>query len=83
MTISEMLGQSAILTLLGMMVVFSFIIIMIISLGLMERLVKALHLDVPKGAGSVPAASAQPAAVLAGTQNSVIAAIAAAIKARG
>ena len=45
MTIAEMLGQSGILTLLGMCVVFSFLIILIISMYLLHYVVHALHLD--------------------------------------
>ncbi len=45
MTIAEMLSQSGILTLLGMCVVFSFLIILIISMYLLHFVVHSLHLD--------------------------------------
>ena len=75
MTIVDMLGQSGTLTLLGMGVVFSFIIIMIISMTLVHKVVHALKLDVEKG----EAAAAAPAAVAAGDNKAVVAAIATAI----
>ncbi|HCM26294.1 MAG: sodium pump decarboxylase subunit gamma [Treponema sp. GWB1_62_6] len=45
MTIIEMFGQSAILSLLGMGIVFSFLIILIISVTLVAKLVKAMKWD--------------------------------------
>jgi oxaloacetate decarboxylase gamma subunit len=45
MTITEMLGQSGALTLLGMSVVFSFLAIMIICVTLMGKLVHAIGAD--------------------------------------
>ena len=45
MTIIEMLGQSGLLTLLGMCVVFSFIIILIACMKLLQVFVHALKLD--------------------------------------
>jgi len=45
MTITEMLSQSAILTLLGMGVVFAFLIIMIFCMGIMRKVISALKLD--------------------------------------
>lgn len=85
MTISEMLGQSGLLTLLGMGVVFSFIIILIISMGLLHAFIRAFKLDkseVKTTKSSKPTASSvavRPAAV-AVDQGAVIAAIAAAIR---
>ncbi|MDR3283908.1 MAG: OadG family protein [Treponema sp.] len=76
MTIAEMLGQSGILTVLGMGVVFSFIVIMIIAMGLMKKLVHALKLDVnPAAAPAIAAAS-----VAVKDDKAVIAAIAAALR---
>jgi oxaloacetate decarboxylase gamma subunit len=72
-----MLGQSLVLTLLGMGVVFAFIIVMIACLTLVHRIVHSLKLDVE--AAEAPAASA-PAAASAGTAH--IAAIAAAVRAK-
>ena len=45
MTITQMLGQSLILTGLGMGVVFSFLIIMICCMSLSSKVIKALKLD--------------------------------------
>jgi oxaloacetate decarboxylase gamma subunit len=45
MTISEMLQQSAVLTLLGMGVVFAFLCIMIMCVNLVGKIVHALGLD--------------------------------------
>jgi len=45
MTITEMLGQSGLLTLLGMCVVFGFIIILILCMKLLHVIVHALKLD--------------------------------------
>lgn len=76
MTITEMLGQSGLLTLLGMCVVFGFIIIMIACMKLLSVIVHALKLDKEEPAdttaktGSVPAQS---------QDMSIIAAIAAAV----
>jgi len=76
MTITEMLGQSGLLTLLGMCVVFSFIIILILCMKLLQVIVHALKLDKEEPANTTNN-SAAPA------QNSqdmsVIAAIAAAV----
>lgn len=74
MTIEEMLGQSAILTVLGMCVVFAFLIIMIGFMHLLRIVVHALKLDkeAPK-----PESAAPVAAVV--DQNAVVAAIATAI----
>lgn len=75
MTITEMLGQSGILTLLGLCVVFSFIIIMIGAMHLLHAALRALHLDVePKKESPSRSPSAAPA-----QDNAAIAAIAAAL----
>jgi oxaloacetate decarboxylase gamma subunit len=75
MTIVDMLGQSGTLTLLGMGVVFSFIIIMIISMTLVHKVVHALKLDVEKG----EAAAAAPVAGATGDNKAIVAAIATAV----
>ncbi len=75
MTIPEMLGQSAIMTVLGMGVVFSFLIILIIFMKLVEVLVKASGID--KEAAT--ATSASPASASPAQGNAVVAAIAAAV----
>ncbi len=77
MTIGSMLGQSVILTLLGMGVVFSFLIILIGAMNLLRLAVKAFKLDkeAPK--------TESPAAVTgAADQNAVVAAIATALRER-
>ena len=76
MTVSEMLSQSGILTLLGMGVVFTFIIIMICSMGLLHGIVHLFKLDREKEEKSVPAAPAQASSA---DNGAVIAAIAAAV----
>ena len=66
-----MLGQSGLLTLLGMCVVFSFIIILIICMTIMKAVIHALKLDKEEPA-KTPVASA-PAASAAGNDGAVIA----------
>jgi oxaloacetate decarboxylase gamma subunit len=68
MTIVEMLGQSGVLTLLGMGIVFGFLVIMIISITVVGRIIQAL--------GSVAAA---PVTGAAGNGAEVTAAITAAV----
>lgn len=80
MTISEMLGQSALLTLLGMCVVFAFLVILIVCMNLLRIAVHALKLDkdeVKPVAKSVakPVAVAKPAV----NKQAIVAAIAAAV----
>lgn len=70
MTISQMLSQSALLTLLGMGVVFSFLIIMICAMYLLHAVIHALKLDkdpVQKEAASTAASvpSADNGAIIA------------------
>lgn len=76
MTIPEMLGQSGILTVLGMCVVFSFLIILICFMKIVAFLVKAFGWD-KEEAEDTPAAA--PAAGTA-QDTAVVAAIAAAVK---
>ncbi|HIW36070.1 MAG TPA: OadG family protein [Candidatus Treponema faecavium] len=84
MTIIDMLGQSLILTLLGMGVVFVFLIILIFCLTLVKHLLHALKLDeeAPKTTAAVPSAAptVQPAAAAANANpDAVVAAIAASL----
>ena len=77
MTIAEMFGQSVIVTLLGMSVVFGFLIILIISITLAGKIIHALCLD-----KDLQAKAPVPAAVpSSGTANNtaVTAAITAAV----
>lgn len=78
MTITQMLGQSATLTVLGLGVVFSFLIILIIAMMLIEKLVKLFKLDQDeKQTGSSAVAGAVQGSA---NQTAVVAAIAAAIR---
>lgn len=80
MTISEMIGQSGILTLLGMGVVFSFLIIMILSMYLLHAVLHALKLDkIEEAPAPKASASAAPAPTASADQGAVVAAIAAAL----
>lgn len=74
MTIPEMMGQSATLTVLGMGVVFGFLIILIGFMKLVEILVRVTGLDKEETSASPAAAPAT-----AGQDKAIIAAIAAAI----
>ncbi|OJF76930.1 MAG: sodium pump decarboxylase subunit gamma [Treponema sp. CETP13] len=76
MTISEMLGQSLILTLLGMAVVFTFLIILIFCITIMSKIIgktKAGKEDITTGTSTGASASATQ-------NNAIIAAIAAAVR---
>ncbi|MCQ2982176.1 MAG: OadG family protein [Treponemataceae bacterium] len=75
MTITTMLGQSALLTGLGMGVVFTFLIIMILCMELTHKVIHAMGLDKEE-----PAKKAGPAKPAANqNQAAVVAAIAAAV----
>jgi len=76
MNIAQMLEQSGILTLLGMCVVFAFLIIMIGAMNLLHAVIHLFGLD--KVEPPAAAASAAPAAQQA-DNGAVIAAIAAAV----
>jgi oxaloacetate decarboxylase gamma subunit len=67
MTIVDMLGQSGVLTLLGMGTVFSFLAIVIVCVTWMGKLMHALGLDKEpeKAVVSAPAAAADGASVAA------------------
>lgn len=79
MTIMQMLGQSGLLTLLGMGVVFSFIIILILSMTVLQKVLHALKLDKDKEVSKVKVA---PAATVKANEdmNAIVCAIATAIK---
>jgi oxaloacetate decarboxylase gamma subunit len=68
MTIAEMLGQSGVLTLLGMGVVFSFLLILIVCVSAAGKIIQALggekDLNAPAG-GAGPASAAGTKAVTA------------------
>ena len=75
MTILEMLGQSGILTVLGMGVVFGFLIIMVFCVSAMGKILRALGVakDEPQAAASFVQAGG------ADRKKAVAAAIAAAV----
>lgn len=83
MTIQEMLGQSGLLTALGMGVVFSFLIIMIICMYALHGVLHALKLDkdapAEKTAAATSTSAPAPVAGPAANDQAVIAAIAAAV----
>jgi oxaloacetate decarboxylase gamma subunit len=74
MTIFEMLGQSGVLAVLGMSVVFGFLVVLVVSISLAGKLIQALGWNREEAAGA-------PAGGAAGTagQGAVIAAITAAV----
>jgi oxaloacetate decarboxylase gamma subunit len=61
MTIADMLEQSGVLTLLGMGIVFGFLVILIVSVTLVGKCIQALGLNKEAGP-SKPAVSAAPVA---------------------
>ena len=84
MTITEMLGQSGLLTLLGMCVVFSFIIILICCMKLLQLYVHAFKLDkieatTTSSSNGTSAVAVTQTGVVQGNDLAVVVAIAAAI----
>lgn len=79
MTITDMLGQSGLLTLLGMCVVFSFIIILICCMKLLQTVVHAFKLDKESQEASKASAVSSPASNSSTDNGAVVAAIAAAV----
>lgn len=75
MTIPEMMSQSGLLTLLGMGVVFTFLVILIASMKLVEVLVRASGLDKEQDTTTVTTTARS-----GGQDTAVVAAIATAIK---
>ncbi len=79
MTITGMLGQSGLLTLLGMCVVFGFIVILILCMKLLQVIVHAFKLD-KKDSVETTSDKVTAAPVSQSTDNgAVVAAIAAAV----
>ncbi|MDR1232280.1 MAG: OadG family protein [Spirochaetaceae bacterium] len=76
MTIAEMLGQSGMMAVIGMGIVFAFLVILIIAVSLTGKIIHALGLD--KDVQAVPAGRA-PSPVAAVNQTAVVAAIGAAV----
>jgi len=73
MTIFDMLGQSGVLTLLGMSVVFGFLVIMVITISIVGKTIKNLGFD--KDLKTAVPAAPRPA----GNNDAVTAAIGAAV----
>ena len=80
MTIAEMLQQSGILTLLGMGVVFAFLIVLIACMHLLHGVIHAFKLDTDtKSEATVKSASAPAASAAPAQDDAAVAAIAAAV----
>jgi oxaloacetate decarboxylase gamma subunit len=77
MTIAQMFNQSGVLALLGMSVVFGFLVILIVVVSLAGRAIHALGLDREQTVKPAPAVNA----VSGGVDGAVVAAITAAVKA--
>lgn len=75
MTISEMLSQSLILTLLGMAVVFSFLIILIFCITIMSKIIGKTKAGKEEDLTGTSAGAGVPVS----QNNAIIAAIAAAV----
>jgi oxaloacetate decarboxylase gamma subunit len=77
MTITDMLGQSAVLTVLGMGVVFGFLIIMVVCVSVMGKIIQGLGGN--KAVAPAPSLQAGFAGADTGKSAAVTAAIAAAV----
>ncbi|NLK45640.1 MAG: OadG family protein [Treponema sp.] len=75
MTIVDMLVQSSLLTVLGMGIVFSFLIVLIIFMNLTTKIIKMLGLD-----KDVSNATSGTSVAPAQNNNATVAAIAAAVR---
>ena len=75
MTIMEMLGQSGVLTLLGMGVVFGFLTVMVICMTITGKIVHALGLDKDLLEPAKPAARPAPPPTAAGTDAATVTAV--------
>ena len=58
MTILDMLGQSGVLTMLGMGIVFSFLVILVVCVTIMGKVIHALGIDKDKAATGAPVQAA-------------------------
>lgn len=80
MTIFEMLGQSGLLTVLGMLVVFSFIIVLIICMHIMHFFVaKYVKIEKAEPKKAQKVAAKPTVSAYAADEKEIVAAIAAAI----
>ncbi|MDR3357101.1 MAG: OadG family protein [Spirochaetaceae bacterium] len=77
MTIAQMFNQSGVLALLGMTVVFSFLVIMIVVISMAGNFIHAAGLDRDLSAKTAPAGNA----VQTGPDGAIVAAITGALKA--
>ena len=77
MTIMDMLGQSAVLTVLGMGVVFGFLIIMVICVSVMGKIIQGLEGN--KGVAPAPTQAGFAGTADVGKSKAVTAAITAAV----
>lgn len=77
MTIAEMFGQSGVLTLLGMGVVFGFLIILVLFMTLIANIIHALGWDIDAQEGQT--VSVGSATASSGVNPAVVAAITAAV----
>ncbi|MDR2536693.1 MAG: OadG family protein [Treponema sp.] len=83
MNIIEMFEQSAVLTLLGMGVVFGFLIILVVAISCMGKIVHTMGLDkepeVAKPKAPLPSPAVAAASVVANQDSAITAAISAAV----
>jgi oxaloacetate decarboxylase gamma subunit len=77
MTITEMLGQSGVLALMGMGTVFVFLIVVILAITVVSKIIHSLGMD--KDLMPKPAAAKSAAAGASGKTGEVAAAISAAV----
>ena len=74
MTIAEMLGQSGVLTILGMSVVFGFLAVMIVCVSLTGKLIHAIGADKDVIQSAAPASAPDSGVANAGAVTAAIAA---------
>jgi oxaloacetate decarboxylase gamma subunit len=75
MTIAEMLGQSGKLSLIGMGIVFLFLVVLVVTITLVGKVIHAFGLDKETGAQAKTAGRGPVAA----SQTAIVAAIGAAV----
>ena len=74
MTIAEMLGQSGVLTILGMSVVFGFLAVMIVCVSLTGKLIHAIGADKDVIQSAAPVSAPDSGVANAGAVTAAIAA---------
>ena len=75
MTIIDMLGQSGVLAVLGMGIVFSFLLIMVISVTCLGKVTQALGLNKDVGQPQAASGQASPAAKTTAVTAAITAAV--------